>query len=66
VAQLLDELELTVILRLAVVVCTELPGSSTSTVKEEASAAVGVPVIAPVVELRDNPAASWPDVIDQV
>ena len=40
--------------------------SFTCTVMEEFHTAVGVPVIAPVLAFKNNPAPSWPVVIDQV
>ena len=49
-----------------VTVCTELLESMTLTVKLNVPAAVGVPVINPVVELMANPGGSDPALIDHV
>ena len=46
--------------------CCGVPESAAWTVKLETPAVVGVPVIAPVLELRFKPAGSEPVVTDQV
>jgi hypothetical protein len=54
------------ILKCALAVCCGVPESATCTVIANDPATVGVPLIAPVLEFSDSPAANWPDVIDHV
>ena len=58
--------ELTVIVRAFVAVCAGVPESVAFTVKLAVPAAVGVPVIAPVLALSVSPAGSAPEAMDQV
>jgi hypothetical protein len=53
-------------LKLSLAVCCGVPESATCTVIANDPAAVGVPLIAPVLELSDSPAASCPEAIDHV
>ena len=50
----------------AEVTCAGLLLSVTVAVKVEVPPVVGVPAIAPVAELRVNPAGRWPEVIAQL